>query len=302
MIQVSEISDYLQKGYTGKNFLIKKPVSLNKIVNNTIAFLNNNRQKSIPSVEALVLVPKGFDINGFKCAFIEVENPRLSFARVVNKYFLTMRKNKGIHQTCVLGDLCTIDESASIGPNCVIGDGVVIGANTIINNNVVVSDNVIVGDNCYIKSGAIIGEDGFGFEFEQNGLPVRIPHIGNVVIGNNVEIGSNSIIARGTLNSTTIEHGVKIDDHVFIAHNCYISSNTMIIACAEISGSVTIGKNCWIGPNSSIIQKINIGDNSTIGIGAIITENIDKNKKIMGLNGIELRGLARLKRRIQYGK
>ena len=302
MVQVSEISNYLKKEYTGENFLIKEVASFDKIANNSIVFLNDNGQRSIPNVDALVLIPKGFDINGFKCAFIEVENPRLSFARVINKYFLTMRKNKGIHQTCVLGDSCMIDESVSIGPNCVIGDGVVIGANTIINNNVVIFDNVIVGDNCYIKSGAIIGEDGFGFEFEQNGLPVRMPHIGNVVIGNNVEIGSNSIIARGTLNSTTIEHGVKIDDHVFIAHNCYISSNTMIIACAEISGSVTIGKNCWIGPNSSIIQKINIEDNSTIGIGAIITENVGENKKIMGLNSIELRGLARLKKRIQYGK
>jgi|SaaInlStandDraft_4_1057021.scaffolds.fasta_scaffold16467_2 UDP-3-O-[3-hydroxymyristoyl] glucosamine N-acyltransferase len=302
MVQVSEISNYLKKEYTGENFLIKEVASFDKIANNSIVFLNDNGQRSIPNVDALVLIPKGFDINGFKCAFIEVENPRLSFARVINKYFLTMRKNKGIHQTCVLGDSCMIDESVSIGPNCVIGDGVVIGANTIINNNVVIFDNVIVGDNCYIKSGAIIGEDGFGFEFEQNGLPVRMPHIGNVVIGNNVEIGSNSIIARGTLNSTTIEHGVKIDDHVFIAHNCYISSNTMIAACAEISGSVTIGKNCWIGPNSSIIQKIDIGDNSTIGIGAIITENVGKNKKIMGLNSIELRGLVRLKRRIQYGK
>jgi UDP-3-O-[3-hydroxymyristoyl] glucosamine N-acyltransferase LpxD len=302
MVQVSEISNYLQKEYTGKNLLIRKAVSLDKIVKNSIVFLNNNKQKTIPSIEALVLVPEGMDVNDSKCTFIAVDNPRLSFAKIVNEYFLTTRKNKGIHPTCVLGDACVIDKSVSIGPNCVIGDGVVIGTNTIINNNVVISDNVIVGSNCYIKSGAIIGEDGFGFEFEQNGLPVRIPHIGNVVIGNNVEIGSNSIIARGTLNSTTIEHGVKIDDHVFIAHNCHISSNTMIIACAEISGSVTIGKNCWIGPNSSIIQKINIEDNSTIGIGAIITENVGENKKIMGLNSIELRGLARLKKRIQYGK
>jgi UDP-3-O-[3-hydroxymyristoyl] glucosamine N-acyltransferase LpxD len=302
MVQVSEISNYLQKEYTGKNLLIRKAVSLDKIVKNSIVFLNNNKQKIIPNIEALVLVPEGMDVNDSNCTFIAVDNPRLSFAKIVNKYFLTTRKNKGIHQTCVLGSVCVIDKSVSIGPNCVIGNGVVIGANTIINNNVVISDNVIVGNNCYIKSGAIIGEDGFGFEFEQNGLPVRIPHIGNVVIGNNVEIGSNSIIARGTLNSTTIEHGVKIDDHVFIAHNCYISSNTMIIACAEISGSVTIGKNCWIGPNSSIIQKINIEDNSTIGIGAIITENVGENKKIMGLNGIELRGLVRLKKRIQYGK
>jgi UDP-3-O-[3-hydroxymyristoyl] glucosamine N-acyltransferase len=302
MVKVSEIANYLQKKYIGRDILIKKPASLDNIVKNSIVFLNKRKQKTIPSKEALVLIPKGLDINGSKSTFIEVDNPRLSFAKIVNKYFLVGQRKKGIHKTCVLGKKCRIDKSVSIGANCVIGSGVVIGANTIINNNVVISDNVIVGNNCYIKSGAIIGEDGFGFELEKDGSPMRIPHIGNVVIASNVEIGSNSIIVRGTLNSTIIESGVKIDDHVFIAHNCHVSNDTIIVACAEISGSVNIGKNCWIGPNSSIIQKVNIGDNSTIGIGAIITKNIEKNTKIMGLNSIDLKSLVRLKRRIEYGK
>ena len=41
---------------------------------------------------------------------------------------------------------------------------------------------------------------------EEDGTPVRIPHIGNVDIGNNVEIGANTVIARGTLSSTTIKN------------------------------------------------------------------------------------------------
>ena len=302
MVKVSEIANYLQKKYIGKDILIKKPASLDNIVKNSIVFLNKRKQKTIPSTEALVLIPKGLDINGSKSTFIEVDNPRLSFAKIVNKYFLVGQRKKGIHKTCVLGKKCRIDKSVSIGANCVIGSGVVIGANTIINNNVVISDNVIVGNNCYIKSGAIIGEDGFGFELEKDGSPVRIPHIGNVVIASNVEIGSNSIIVRGTLNSTIIESGVKIDDHVFIAHNCHVSNDTIITACAEISGSVNIGKNCWIGPNSSIIQKVNIGDSSTIGIGALITKDVEKNTKYMGLNSIDLKSLVLLKRRIKYGK
>lgn len=302
MVKVSEIANYLQKKYIGRDILIKKPASLDNIVKNSIVFLNKRKQKTIPSTEALVLIPKGLDINGSKSTFIEVDNPRLSFAKIVNKYFFIRQRKKGIHKTCVLGKKCRIDKSVSIGANCVIGSGVVIGANTIINNNVVISDNVIVGNNCYIKSGAIIGEDGFGFELEKDGSLVRIPHIGNVVIASNVEIGSNSIIVRGTLNSTIIESGVKIDDHVFIAHNCHISNNTIITACAEISGSVNIGKNCWIGPNSSIIQKVNIGDSSTIGIGALITKDVEKNSKYMGLNSIDLKSLVLLKRRIKYGK
>ena len=76
----------------------------------------------------------------------------------------------------------------------------------------------------------------------------------------------------------------------------------MIIAFAEISGSVHIGQRCWIAPNVSIIQKVSIGDNVTIGIGAVVTKDIEANKKIMGLEGLELRPLMKLKRRIDYGK
>ena len=302
MVKVSDIANYLKKKYVGKNIQIKKPASLDNIVKNSIVFLNKSNKKIIPSTEALVLVPKSLDANGSKCTFIKVDNPRLSFAKIVNKFFLAKKIKKEIHKTCVIGKKCKIDKSVSIGANCVIGDGVKIGAKTVINNNVILSDNVVVGNNCYIKSGAIIGEDGFGFEIVKNGPPVRVPHIGSVVIGSYVEIGSNNVVARGTINNTIIESHVKTDDHVHIGHNCFISNNTIITACAEISGSVNIGKNCWIGPNSSIIQKISIGDNSTIGIGALITKDVEKNTKYMGLNSIDLKSLVLLKRRIKYGK
>ena len=173
---------------------------------------------------------------------------------------------------------------------------------TIIANNVIISDNVRIGKSCYIKSNTVIGEDGFGFDFEEDGTPFRIPHIGSVYIGNNVEIGAQNTIARGTLDNTIIEDNVKTDDQVHIAHNCKIGKNTLITACVEISGSVEIGANCWIGPNSSIIQKIKIEDNVTIGIGTIVIKDVAAKKKIMALEGLSLRNLLKLKKRIKFGE
>jgi len=300
-IKISDIAEFLNVEYYGENFDISEASSLNNIKNNSLAFSKN---KIIDTIyyKALILVPMDFN-NHLDSVYsvIKVNNPRLSFAKVVNEFFIKKHKQE-IHTTTIIGNNCKIDSTVSIGSNCTIGDNVKIGKNTIINNNVVLSDNTILGDNCYIKSGSIIGEDGFGFDFEEDGTPIRIPHIGNVTIGNDVEVGSNSVIARGTLNNTIIENNVKIDDQVFIAHNCKIDSNTVIIAFAEISGSVTIGKNCWIGPNCSIIQKVIIGDNVTVGIGAIVTKNIDSNRKVMGLDALGLKSLLKLKKRISYGK
>ena len=302
MVKVSDIANYLEKKYNGKNILVKKPVSFDKIEKNSLVFLKKKYIKNIPNIESLVLVPIGTNIKDSNCTLIEVDNPRLSFGKIVTKFFIRKKRKKGIHKTSVIGKNCKIHKSVSVGINCVIGNGVEIGANSIINNNVIISDNVVIGEYCYIKSGAVIGEDGFGFELIKNKPPEKIPQTGSVVIGSFVEIGSNNTVARGTINNTVIENHVKIDDNVHIGHNCLISKNTIITACAEISGSVIIGKNCWIGPNSSIIQKINIGDNSTIGIGAIVTKDIKKKSKIMGLNSIDLRSLVRFKNRIKYEK
>lgn len=132
----------------------------------------------------------------------------------------------------------------------------------------------IIGDDCIIKSGAVIGQDGFGFERDESDLPFRIKHLGKVIIGNNVEVGSGTTVCKGTLNDTIINDYVKIDDHVHIAHNVIIKKGAMIIACAEISGGVVINENAWIGPNASIIQKLVIGKKSIVGIGANVIKSV----------------------------
>lgn len=301
IIKISDIAKFLKVPFKGKDYAISKVSSLNNIDNNTLVFSKNKIINTI-NCQSLIIVSNDFDYKQNSVySVIKVNNPRLAFAKVVNNFFIKKSK-EGIHETVIIGSYCTIDRSVTIGSNCTIGENVKIGKNTIINSNVVLSDNTIVGDNCYIKSGSIIGEDGFGFDFEEDGTPIRIPHIGNVTIGSNVEIGANTVIVRGTLDNTIIENNVKIDDQVFIAHNCFIGKNTVVIACAEISGSVTIGQNCWLAPNSTIIQKVKIGDNVTIGIGAVVTKNIENNKKIMGLESLNLRSLLKIKKRISYGE
>ncbi len=300
-INVEEIAKFLNSQFYGENIIIDKVTSSDNIQDYTLAFSKSLKDLNIEK-KCLILVPLNFEyLDNSLYTIIKVENPRLSFAKTVNKFFIKSNEF-GIAKSTKIGNNSNIHYNVTIGENCVIGNNVIIEEGTKINHNVVISDNVKIGKNCYIKSGAILGEDGFGFDFEKDGIPIRIPHIGSVVIGENVEIGSNTVIVRGTLNDTIIEDNVKIDDQVFIAHNCKIGKSSLVIAFAEISGSVIVGQNCWIGPNSSIIQKVKIGNNVTIGLGSVIVEDIQDNKKIMGLEGLDLRSLVKLKKRIEYGK
>ena len=296
----SDIAKFLDAELIGNDYFVKDVKALDHASSGALMFAKD-KNFSLPSdIACVVLCPLDYENRNAEYSVIRVKNPRLSFAKSVT-YFFSKKPKPEISKTVKIGNNCNIDPSVSAGENCVIGDNVTIGCGTVINHNVVIFDNTKIGAHCYIKSGAVIGEDGFGFDFEEDKSPVRIPHLGNVVIGDYVEIGSNTNIARATLGSTVIGSHVKIDDQVFIAHNCQIGEKTLIVAFAEVSGSVKIGKRCWIAPNSSIIQKVVIGDDVTIGIGAVVTGDVGSGTKVMGLEALNLRALLKLKKRIDFG-
>jgi len=160
-------------------------------------------------------------------------------------------------------------------------------------------DNVIMNESCKIKAGAVIGFEGFGFERDENGVPFRIPHIGKVVLGYDVEIGANTVIARGTVDDTVIGNNVKIDDCCFIAHNCNIGENTLIVAGSVICGSVKIGKNCFIGANCTIKNKVTIGDFVTVGMGANVVKDVPDGATIAGFKAQPFETMKRVARIIE---
>ena len=293
-INISDISKFLNNDFIGSVNVIDKICSISNLSSNSIAFVNKKNYKFDKSLKALVIAIEGYEIEeDSKCSFIFSKNPRLDFVKVVNKFFINRSEAK-ISDTVKIGINCTISDDLTIGEYTVIKDNVTIGSGTIINNHVVIESNTIIGTNCYIKSGAIIGEDGFGFERDEDGVPLRFPHIGNVIIGNNVEIGAKTTIARGTLDSTIIKDNVKIDDQVFIAHNVFIDENTMIVSCSEISGSTKIGRNCWIGPNCTIKDGLTIGNNVFLGIACSISKNIDSNSKLGTITDLGLRDIVKI--------
>jgi len=297
MTSALEIARFLHSELVGQDMVVNGVCRADGIRDNKLAFLSKNTVPEKPGARALLIVRHDRSTEpGGQSSYIKVINPRLAFAKVVGEFFFK-KKAAAISGSAGIGKDAVFGGSVSIGEGSVIGDLVAVGPNTVIGHNVVISEGAVIGGNCFIKSGSIIGEDGFGFDFEPDGTPVKLPHMGRVVIGDGVEIGANCTIARGTLGDTVIGNNVKIDDQVHIAHNCRVGRNTMITAHCEISGSVEIGENCWLAPNCSIIQKIKIGNNVKIGIGAVVTNDIGDNKTVMGIEAMPLKDLIRFKRK-----
>lgn len=240
----------------------------------SFCFVKNEGWAHRANPRALLMCKKEH-LTSFASGAILSLNPRLDFARALSLLDALV----GFKWS---DDEPIIHPTAIVGQYCVIGKGVKIGAHSVIHHHVVIGAEVEIGQHCTIKSGAIVGEDGFGFERDDSGTAIRLPHIGGVVIGDDVEIGSITTVCRGTISNTTISKGVKIDDHVHIAHNIHVGEDAFIIACAEISGGVRIGKRAWIAPAATVLNQIAIGDDATIGLGAVVVRSVEANTTVVG--------------------
>ena len=215
------------------------------------------------------------------CTYLQTENPRLAFQKVLTDFFMPKRK-VGISKTAVvaenvqLGNNIFLGELVVLEENCEIGDG------TIIDHHTVVKCGTIIGKNVTIGANTTIGGVGFGYEKDETGQFVFIPHIGNVVIGDDVEIGNNTCIDRAVLGSTKLSDNVKIDNLVHIAHGVQIGKNSLVIANAMVAGSVVIGENSWVAPSSSILNQKKIGDNVTIGLSAVVVKDVKDGETVIG--------------------
>lgn len=233
------------------------------------------------------------------CTLIRVEDPRESFAKLLEVYNQIRNNKVGVEQPSYisnsakygtgcyigafvyLGDQVIIGNNVKIFPNTVIGDHSVIGDNTVIYAGVKIYTGTKIGANCTIHAGVVIGSDGFGFTPNSENNYNKVPQIGNVILEDNVEIGANTSIDRATLGSTIIRRGVKLDNLIQIAHNVEIGENTVIAAQTGVAGSSKIGKNCLIGGQVGIVGHITIADGVKIAAQSGVGQSIEKENEIV---------------------
>ncbi len=210
--------------------------------------------------------------NNMTKLIIGVGNPKLIYAKIVNRYFVR-NYEPVIHPLSVIHPEAIIGTNVYIGPFTTVGKSV-IGDNSRIMGHVYIYDNVTIGKNVVIQAGSVVGSEGFGYVKDGENL-INFPHIGSVVLEDNVEIGANNCIDRGALGVTLIKTGAKTDNLVHIAHNVVIGKNTMITANSMIAGSTVVGDNTYLAPSSSLCDAISIGNRVTIGLGASVMDSIN---------------------------
>jgi UDP-3-O-[3-hydroxymyristoyl] glucosamine N-acyltransferase len=241
-------------------------------------------------------------------AFIKVKNADLAMSQVLEMFAPAPPVfSVDIHPTAIIDDSVSIGNGVRIGAGCYIGPNVTIGENTTIYPNVTILDECTIGKNTIIWSGTVIrerchvgshcilhpnctiGADGFGFRpCPERGL-VKIPQIGNVILGNGVEIGANSCVDRGKFSSTVLGDGCKIDNLVQIGHNSKLGKFCIMAGNSGLAGSVTLGNGVIIGGSASIKDHTTIGDGAIVGAGSGVAGDIEAGKTVLGYPAIDAR-------------
>lgn len=253
-----------------------------------------------------------FDLPKNAKALIRVPDPLLAFVTIFQHLQGKIaRRPSGIDPRALIDESAHIGPDASIhasvviGANTIVGQGCVLGAGTVIGDNcrlgdhvrlfpnVVLYDDTVLGDRVIVHANAVLGSDGFGYRFDQ-GRHVKVPHLGNVVVGNDVEIGAGTTIDRGTFQSTTIGDGTKIDNLVQIAHNCRIGKHNALAAQVGIAGSSTTGNYVFMGGQAGVRDHVKIGDGAVFGAKTGVFHDVAAGKRMFLYPEVEEREAGRI--------
>jgi UDP-3-O-[3-hydroxymyristoyl] glucosamine N-acyltransferase len=303
---IKKINDLLQGTLVGDTTQqITGPEQLEKAGSEHITFITGNKYARLwgESKACAAVVDENLKIEpGENRAFIKVKNADLAMAKILGmfdpgppEFDVAIHPTAVIHESAVMGNNCKIGAGCYVGKQVVLGDNVVLYPNvtvldetTIGNNSTVWSGTVIrerceIGSHCIFHTNVSIGADGFGYRPSDDGRGlVKIPQIGNVVIGNGVEIGANSCVDRGKFSSTVIGDGSKIDNLVQIAHNCVMGRSCIMAGNSGLAGSVTLGDGVIVGGGSSIKDHVTLHSGAIIGAGSGVIGDVEAGKTVVG--------------------
>jgi UDP-3-O-[3-hydroxymyristoyl] glucosamine N-acyltransferase len=275
-----------------------------------VSFLGNEKYHGqfLQTRAAAVIVSRGVTDGPQGTALIAVDNPSLAFAVVVRHFAEATRQfAPGIHPRAFVDPSAVLDpakvrvqagavvlagavvgDGSDLGPNSVVSEDAVIGKDCRIMANASIRERCVLGDRVILQPGAVIGSDGYGYEFH-DGRHVKIDQVGIVEISDDVEIGANTTIDRARFGKTLIGEGSKIDNLVQIGHNCVLGKHCLIISQTGISGSSQLGDYVTAAGQVGIAGHVTIGSKAVLSGRTGVTASLPGGEVYAGKPALPIR-------------
>ncbi|MEX2527381.1 MAG: UDP-3-O-(3-hydroxymyristoyl)glucosamine N-acyltransferase [Gemmatimonadota bacterium] len=230
---------------------------------------------------------------------VVVDDPRSAMAMVLDLLYPVPPRTPSIHATAVLGSGVVLGEAVHIAPYAVLDDGVVLGDRVTVGAHSVVGSHCMVGDDTFLHphvvlypgvrvgkrvtlhSGVRLGLDGFGYRSGPEGH-TKIRHVGGCEVGDDVELGGNCSIDRGSIGTTRLGEGTKLDNLVHIGHNVQIGKNVLLMGQVGMAGSTQVGDGTVMGGQAGVAGHLKVGAGARIGAQAGVIGDVPPGETVSG--------------------
>ncbi|WP_324721938.1 hypothetical protein [Salinimicrobium sp. HB62] len=240
--------------------------------------IGNNLNSKIK--KSLILSSTNFEISKDNAMLVINENPQVVYYMITDYYFGEKStgevcKTAVIHKNAIIGKNVQIDSYAVLG-NCVIGN------NTIIKSHSVITDNSCIGQNVIIEPHCTVGATGTAWAMGGDGVKIKQPQLGGVIVKDNCFLGANSTIVRGSLNEKT-----TIGENTIIAPGARIGHGTQIGKSVHFANNVVTGGNskindfCFVGSSVTFRPKVEVHPFTVVGAGAVVVKNTSKENSLL---------------------
>ncbi len=298
-VPLSEIAAAVGGRMVGAETTIASVSSLDEARAGDLAYVDGDRfiQAARASQASAFLV--GRPIPEISRPQVVVADPRYAFVCIVERFFTSRRRPRGIASEVVrgadveigpdvsiwpsvtLGDRVKLGARVTLYPGVFVGDDAVVGDDSILYPNVTVREGCVVGRRVIIHSGAVLGSDGFGY-VQHEGRHHKIPQLGGVLVEDDVELGANVTVDRAAFGRTVIGRGTKVDNLVQIGHNVTIGPDSILVAQVGIAGSTRLGSHVVVGGQAGLADHLQIGDRVMIAAQAGVSRSLTDGQVVSG--------------------
>lgn len=256
-------------------------------------------------------------------AILTVNDPDMALIQALQLIYPRPVENFGVSPQASIEPGVEIGADVYVGPFAVVRTGTKIGARSVIHSHAVIGrgceigegseihphatlyDGVKIGKRVIIHSGAVIGADGFGYKF-RGGKHVKVPQVGDVVLGDDVEVGANTCIDRGALSSTQVGQGSKLDNLVQVGHNNVVGNHVILCGQAALAGSCVIEDYVVLGGGVGVADHMKVGKGARAGAHSGIGKDVPPGAEVWGFYAEErqlaFRSLATYRRLPELAK
>jgi len=198
---------------------------------------------------------------------VQVGNPRLAFALLLDHFHPPRRAPRGVHPTATVHPTAVVDPDSHVGPCAILGPEVRVGPGCEVQARAVLEARSQIGPGTRVLPGAFLGA---GCQVGRDGMIGPLTSLaGGTVVGDDVEIG-----ARCRLDRCTIEAGCRLDNLVRVGEGAHVGPCAILVSQSFLGPGARLGRYAILAAQAMVCAGVTVGEGAQVAGRARATTDL----------------------------